>query len=269
MPAEGSSQTRHANAAPPMEQNIYEILDAIPETCWRYVARHELFLHLWERYRHPRAQYRVLDVGCGSGGLLAYLTRHGSVIPTGIDLFLNTLTYCQQRNITAVSAADATALPFQPNMFDFVIAQDVIEHIEDDTGALREIYRVCAPGGLTLILVPAFDFLWSTRDVRLHHVQRYRLDQIARKVQAAGFTLVRSTYTDQALFPILWAAVRLAPRTSEGIADLAVDAPGGSRFLNPILTAISRTEAAIVSRVDMPYGVSAVILARKSFNEVV
>src|SRR5690348_4330662 len=130
MTSEIPPQMSIVGTAPPMEQYIYEILDTIPDTCWRYVARHELFLRLWEDYRQPRPQYRVLDVGCGAGGLLAYLCRHAPVNPVGVDLFLNTLIYCQRRDIKAVSVADATTMPFDHDTFDFVIAQDVVEHIE-------------------------------------------------------------------------------------------------------------------------------------------
>jgi ubiquinone/menaquinone biosynthesis C-methylase UbiE len=143
---------------PLMAPHIYELLDAIPDTYWRYITRHELFFNLWQHHCWQRSNYHVLDIGCGSGGLLAYLAKRRQIIPIGVDLFLDTLPYCRQRGIHSVSAADATALPFSNNCFDFVIAQDVIEHIEDDTRALAEIYRVCQVGGIALILVPASRF---------------------------------------------------------------------------------------------------------------
>ncbi|MFL5801275.1 MAG: class I SAM-dependent methyltransferase [Roseiflexaceae bacterium] len=250
---------------PPMNPEIYALLDTVLETYWRYIARHELFARWWSRYRQPSTTYRVLDVGCGTGNLLAYLAKRVPMAPAGIDLFPDTLPYCVQRGIGAVSAADATALPFHDNMFDFVIAQDVVEHVEDDRLALQEMQRVCAPGGMTLVLVPAFTFLWSARDVKLRHYRRYTLDQIARRLQEAGFDLVHRTYTDLFLLPLLRAAIALAPRTPDGLADLEAEGtPGKSWLLNQALLTISRLESVCAYHAYLPFGVSAVVLGRKA-----
>src|SRR6266508_335274 len=261
--------TRHPadSKAPPMSPEIYALLDSVPDTYWRYIARHELFSSLWQLHRQQRDNYRVLDVGCGSGGLLAYLDKHNTIKPIGVDLFPGTLPYCLLRGINGVSVADATKLPFQADAFDLVIAQDVVEHIEEDTAALAEIYRVCMPGGLALILVPAFKFLWSARDVDLHHYRRYTLGQLTQRMQAAGFNVVHRTYTDLFLLPLLYAAIAIAPRTSDGLADLdTANPPGKSGPMNPALLAISRLEAAYARLATLPFGVSAVVLARKLAN---
>jgi methionine biosynthesis protein MetW len=248
-----------------MNPQIYALLDTVLETYWRYVARHELFAKWWSRYRQPRNRFRVLDVGCGTGNLLAYLAKRTAIAPAGIDLFPNTLPYCRRRGIDAVGAADATALPFRADMFDFVIAQDVIEHVEDDVRALQEMYRVCAPGGMALVLAPAFTFLWSARDVRLHHYRRYTLNQIAQRLYEAGFEVIHRTYTDLFLLPLLWAAITVAPRTPDGLADLEAEGtPGASWLLNQALLAVSRLESIFAYHACLPFGVSAVVLGRKA-----
>src|SRR3954469_5201991 len=114
--AEPATQLPAGAAAPPMGPEIYALLDAVPDTYWRYVARHELFFRLWQRHREQRATYRVLDVGCGTGGLLAYLAKRSQIAPVGVDLFPGALPYCKGRGIHAVSAADATALPFSDDL---------------------------------------------------------------------------------------------------------------------------------------------------------
>lgn len=252
---------------PPMNREMYELLDSVPDTYWRYVARHELFTALWRKHRTPKPPghpYRVLDVGCGAGGLLAYLAKREPVQPVGIDLFPDTLPYCVRRGVRLVSAADATAMPFPDTAFDFVVAQDVVEHIEDDLKALREIRRVTAPGGLALILVPAYQSLWSARDVALRHFRRYRLGQLAGRVAAAGFEVVRRTYTDCSLMPPMWLAVRLAPKTPDGLANLSGEAAPGSKGLGRVvLLTVARAEGLVARHVPLPFGVSAVVLARR------
>jgi hypothetical protein len=76
--------------------------------------------------------------------------------------------------------------------------------------------------------------------------------------------LIRSTYTDLFLLPLLKIAIAIAPRTRDGVADISVDSLGGKGLINRVLLAISRIEAAFARRVDLPFGVSALILARKS-----
>jgi SAM-dependent methyltransferase len=247
----------------PMLPRYYRLLDAIPETHWRYVARHELFLQLWASHREVHARYRVLDIGCGSGGLLAYVAGHSPSLPVGVDLFPDTLVYCHRRGIRNVSAAAATTLPFADGVFDFVVAQDVVEHVRDDAAALAEMFRVCAPGGIALVLVPAFRSLWSSRDLRLGHYRRYTLAEIGDGVASAGFLFLRRTYTDLLLFPVLRATVALAPRGLDGVPEVNLDAPGGKGLVNRALLALSRLEAAWVRRASLPFGVSAVVLARK------
>jgi SAM-dependent methyltransferase len=247
---------------PPMEPQIYDLVDTLADRYWRYVARHEAFATLWERYRQPQTKYRVLDVGCGTGGLLGYLAKRAPTLPIGIDLFAGTLPYCHRRGINSVSVADAIALPFHEAAFDFVVAQDVIEHVKDDRAALMEIHRVCAPGGIVLILVPAFEFLWSGRDAQLNHYRRYTVNHIATIVEASGFNVLHRTYTDMWLLPLLWAAIKTAPRTVDGLADLPSDAaPGQAQWVNSVLLTISRLESAFATNIGLPFGVSSVVLA--------
>ena len=61
---------------------------------------------------------------------------------------------------------------------DIVTAMDVLEHTDDDLAALRELRRVCKPGGLLLATVPAYGFLWSEHDEALKHRRRYTAHEL-------------------------------------------------------------------------------------------
>jgi len=79
---------------------------------------------------------------------------------------------------------------------DAVIMVNVLEHIEDDAGALREFQRMLSPGGHLLIFVPALSALFSELD-RIHgHYRRYHRAPLRRLVEAAGFDIVRLDYFD-------------------------------------------------------------------------
>ena len=242
---------------------MHAVLDRLPETYWRYVARHELFRRLWERHRTPQARYVVLDVGCGAGGLLAYLAAHAPVTPIGFDLGPEPLAYGRKRGLNALGVADAVALPIRPASVDLIIAQDVVEHVADDTALLAGMVETCRPGGLALILAPARQGLWSTRDVRLGHYRRYTLEQLTARVAAVGFDILHRTYLDLFLVPLLGTAVALARRTRDGVPDLPVDAPAGSGLVNRLLLAVSRVEAAVALRAPLPLGVAALVLGAR------
>ena len=69
-----------------------------------------------------------------------------------------------------------------------VLARDVLEHVDDDA-ALGECPRALRPGGLLVVLVPAWPALWSDRDVRAGHLRRYRRRGLRKLVESAGFTV--------------------------------------------------------------------------------
>ncbi len=110
---------------------------------------------------------RVLDLGCGEGrhAITAYLLE--AVESVGVDLSIDDLKTTRQRfgefarpndctRSLVVSVADGARLPFGDNAFDKVICAEVLEHIPDYRGVLREIARVLKPGGVLAVSVPRF-----------------------------------------------------------------------------------------------------------------
>ena len=88
--------------------------------------------------------------------------------------------------------------------FDLVLATDVIEHVDDDTAALREIRRVLKPGGHALITVPAFQSLWGVQDEIGQHKRRYPRRRTSSRNEAAGLSICKKFYFNYFLFlPIL------------------------------------------------------------------
>jgi SAM-dependent methyltransferase len=116
-------------------------------------------------------------------------------------------------------------LPFEDDSFDLAASLDVIEHLEDDLGALRELRRVVAPGGALLITVPAYPWLWSGHDEVNHHHRRYTRRSLRRVAEQAGWKQVRTTYFNSLLLPVailLRVLDRLSRKTTESSLDLWV-----------------------------------------------
>ncbi len=130
----------------------------VEDTYWWFVARRRLVHSLLGRHL-PAAggPRRIVDVGCGTGATLATLAEYGEVI--GVDRSQHALHYCQERGHHRLVRGDGAALPLADESVDVVTALDLLEHIADDAGAVREFVRVLRPGGVLVVTVPAGDWI--------------------------------------------------------------------------------------------------------------
>jgi SAM-dependent methyltransferase len=172
---------------------------------------------------HLPARSRILDAGCGSGRNMVELARHGPV--TGIELSNTSVEVARGRAVGDVIAGSVLEMPFEDDSFDLAASLDVIEHLEDDLGALRELRRVVAPGGSLLVTVPAYPWLWSGHDEVNHHHRRYTRRSLRCVAEQAGWKQVRTTYFNSLLLPVailLRVLDRLSRKTTESSLDLWV-----------------------------------------------
>jgi methyltransferase family protein len=125
---------------------------------------------------------------------------------------------------------------------DLVLLMDVIEHVEDDIGLVREYVDKVARGTRFIVTVPAFMWLWSGHDVFLEHVRRYTLVGIERVIRAGGLTIERGCYFYAALLPLV-AASRGLERLTRRVHDEARSQMQEFHpAVNAILSSICRTE---------------------------
>jgi SAM-dependent methyltransferase len=142
---------------------------------------------------------RILDAGCGSGRNMVELARLGDV--TGVELSDTSVALARERGVGEVIAGSVLEMPFAEDSFDLAVSLDVIEHLEDDLGALRELRRTVAPGGALLVTVPAYQWLWSGHDEINHHHRRYTRRTLQRVAEQAGWQQARTTYFNSLLLP--------------------------------------------------------------------
>ncbi|HTU78390.1 MAG TPA: class I SAM-dependent methyltransferase [Solirubrobacteraceae bacterium] len=203
---------------------------------------------------------RILDAGCGSGRNMVELARYGTV--TGIELSQTSVELARERDVGEVIAGSVLELPFADDSFELAASLDVIEHLEDDLGALRELRRTVAPGGALLLTVPAYQWLWSGHDVINHHHRRYTRRSLRAVAERAGWRQVRTTYFNSLLLPVavaLRALDRLSSKTTESSLDLWVP----PQPLNWLLERPLATEAALIARGGrIPAGLSLLAVFR-------
>jgi SAM-dependent methyltransferase len=131
----------------------------------------------------------VLDVGAGSGTFSNRLSARGFEV-TSADVTDEALDVLRSRVSGAVVRADATSLPFSSGSFDALILAEVLEHLDDDEGALAEAARVLRPNGILGITVPRNPAWFSRSDRWAGHVRRYTRGQLESRVAAAGFEIL-------------------------------------------------------------------------------
>ena len=146
-----------------MDAAAYAVEAEIEKVHWWFVVRRRLFARIIKELGVD-SNSAVLDIGTGTGSNLRLLADLGIRRVTGLDFSDIAINFCKAKGLGSVQKGDVCQLPFADKSFDFVIASDIIEHVDDDRRALREIARVLADGGSALITVPAFPALWGLQD---------------------------------------------------------------------------------------------------------
>jgi len=222
---------------------------------WWYRGRRRIIRAELDRLP-VRACARVLDAGCGSGRTLEELGRYGEV--SGIELDPGAAEMARKRGCGDVRVGRLEELPWEEGHFDLITCLDVIEHTPDDRATLRELRRVCAPGGFLLATVPAYQSLWSMHDVANHHYRRYSRPGLRAAALEGGWRVRRMTsFNGLLLGPA--AAVRLAERRRlrQPNSGYKPELTLGPEWLNAVLEQPLRLEARWLGRGrSMPAGLS-------------
>lgn len=194
------------------DPDLYAGLVAVEDRHFWFRARNRAIVAVFDTIKRNLAPgYRLLEVGCGTGNVLRDLQRAavgGSVI--GMDLHQEGLRYARRRlDPVLLARGDAARPPFCVK-FDVVGLFDVLEHIDDDVEALRQIRGLLGSGGALLLTVPADPHLWSYFDVASNHRRRYTAPELRDKLVAAGYTVEYLTPYMTAIHSLVWAGRRLA-----------------------------------------------------------
>src|ERR1041384_7049342 len=128
-----------------MQTEEYERMYRLEDSYWWFVGRHRLVTGFLELTYPRRKDLTILDIGCGTGAMSEKLTSHGSVVSA--DFSELALSFSRKRGLNRLCASDAIHLPFRSESFDVVVAMDILEQVEDDHAAIKEIQRVLKPGG--------------------------------------------------------------------------------------------------------------------------
>jgi SAM-dependent methyltransferase len=242
-----------------MKEHTYPIMFRVEQSHWWYAGRRKILASFLEDIcrRVTDRRPRILDVGCGTGANLLMLSQYGDA--EGVDVSEDALAFCRERGLEKVELGAAEKLPYDDGTFDLVTALDVVEHLDNDLAGLREMRRVLRPGGHVLLFVPTFMFLWGLQDDVSNHRRRYRLPELRRVLEQAGFEIERTTYANITFFlPILLARklMRVTGIKAESENNINVSA------FNGLLGGMLGAESVVLKYMNIPFGVSGLCVAR-------
>lgn len=247
------------------DASAFGFLFEVEQRHFWHVGRREIILDVLRKNVPHLSALKMLEIGCGNGSVLAHLKQNGVDIEGG-DIFLEALKFSQQR-VGSVNLyhLDVLALPFIDS-FDIIGLFDVLEHIDEDERALREIGQALKSGGMLILTVPANKFLWGYFDAHSYHKRRYSKRELAAKLERNGFIIKKLTFFMFFLFPLL-AAIRMAGNILHG-------AGGGGKgrahleernvpIINDFFLGILGLEKWLLRYFTLPFGASLLVLAQK------
>ena len=241
-----------------MNKTSHDIEKRVEGFHWWFSVRRKLLRSILPSLPLPLGLL-ALDVGCGTGSNLELLRAEGlSVI--GLDHSLYALSLAKMNTQQPFINGDLNKLPIRSGSIGLIIAMDILEHLEDDRSGIRECFQALKRGGILILTVPAFKWLWGIQDVATQHKRRYKMKEILNLLTMEGFEIVKSSYFNFFLFfPILIVRrathlLRLKIRSENEI---------NSPLLNSLLKGIFSLEPYILEHFSFPFGVSILCIARK------
>lgn len=248
-----------------MKREEFEQMYQAEDRLWWYRQLRQHVIDLLELdQQQPRPALRILDAGCGTGGMAARLQPYGTVV--GVDLAPFAVAVCRERrDLQHTAVASITALPFPAASFDLAVSLDVISDAGtgNDAVAVAELARVVRPGGRICLNLPALRWLAGEHDLAVETKRRYTRDEVLQLVTRAGFLPERLTYWNSFLLPVVAVSRGLSRLRGRSEQQAHSDITVPAAPINRTLQAITQGEAQVLRRRDLPLGSSLLCVARR------
>lgn len=246
-----------------MLDSEYETMYQLEDKHWWFVSKRNFVRQVLDDNLHKNG-LKILDVGCGTGGMLQLLGTYGKVF--GMELHRKACELTLQRGHPGIVQGNAPYFPFKKETFHLITLFDVLyhQHILDDQAVIRQLLDLMVPGGLILITDSAFEFLKSRHDLAVMARHRYTLEELTDTLTRVDFSILKKTYLYCTLFPLVlisrWIDKLVLAFAKPTIhSDLKMTPP----VLNRLLIVLHAGEGKLVKVFNFPFGSSLLILGRK------
>jgi SAM-dependent methyltransferase len=234
-----------------VRDEVYQSAAAAEDTHWWFRARREIILSLIPKLPNDIS---ILEVGCGNGGNLKSLSTLGQL--SAIEMNQDARARANSRNVAVVEYGCLPDHIDLSKQYELVLALDVLEHVEDESAGFLALSKLVKPGGILMLTVPAFNFLWSSHDEDSLHYRRYHIGDFEELVSESSMKIDYLSFFNCLLFPFALAYFKIFLRFFQERKLNAMNLP--PKWINELFHIIFASEARILGRFRLPFGSSIV-----------
>ncbi|MCB9026084.1 MAG: class I SAM-dependent methyltransferase [Bdellovibrionaceae bacterium] len=247
------------------ESSYKECFELEEKSFW-FQHRNSVVEKLLDKYSKNK---HITDIGGGNGFMSLHLQNKGYQV-TLIEPGATACENAKQRGLSNVIQGTIEDIELKKPI-ETAICCDVLEHIENPIAFLKNIYKKMQPGGVLLITVPAYSFLWSASDVEAQHFKRYNSKTLKEELTGTGFETIYFSYFFSYLVPLIF-LFRTLPFKLKGLSQNFIKSNHQKRskehFRNNVITNVfiffNRIELFVLKKnVKTPLGGSLVLVAKK------
>ncbi len=248
--------------------DAFKLLFEIEEKNFWFVNRNKIIINLFKKHVGEEVN-KVLEIGSGTGYVLKGLNdTFKNYNLYGSEIHLEGIKYAESRlrNIEFIQV-DATNMPFE-NEFNAIGAFDVLEHIEQDLKVIQQVHKALKSGGLFIISVPQYQWMWSVNDDIAYHKRRYSRKELKNKLLSEGFEIDYVSSFVFILFPVMYISRLFKQKKVHEITEEIIFKEMNELKLNPMLNsifgALMKIDVFLIKNgISLPFGGSLIIVAKK------
>lgn len=245
----------------------YIKMSKVEEQHWWYISLHSQVLAYIKAY-FTDSQIKILDAGCGTGGLIRYLQAHGYHHFSGFDISPTGIEFAKKKcQLPALQVGDLRSMDkyYAPNTFDVIVSNDVLYFLnpEEQRKFLQHSYELLNSSGILILNLPCFEAFRGIHDISVGIQQRFHPSIVKKIVNGSGFQIQKRVFWPFLLSPLILLARWLQRLKLRFYPDLQVksdiDLPGD--FANTALKKLFRLENTLLPAA--PFGSSMLLVLKK------
>ena len=244
-----------------MKSVEYATMAEREQSYWWHLGRLYIIQAYIQRATARKKTVKIMNIGCGTGGTIDMLESFGVV--DNVDISDDAIRFMKEHGYKRITKVHDIELPFKNKSYDVVGAFDVLEHIEDQVGALKEWKRILKDDGAIVITVPAYQWLWTEHDVSLYHKRRYTVSRLVQAAAEAGLKPEKKSYAIVFSLPLV-AGFRLLNKALHRKTDSETSYVDLPDWVNSLFTRLLYAEAKLHGKIYYPFGTSVVTILRKA-----
>lgn len=253
-----------------MRPEQFRLHAEIEDKHWWFRARKAIIVRLVNQLLPPSRDLTIVDVGCGTGGVISALADRYRCI--GVDTSEEAISLAKTKfpSVDFICGQAPECLGSKSESVDMFMLLDVLEHVELDRELVASLFGVLKPGGQMVLTVPANMSMWSPQDENYGHFRRYEPEQLMKLWSGLPVTVRLFSYFNTYLYPLV-RGIRIFTRIrgrewGQANTDLSIPGP----MVNQALEALFSYEVNALTKMvsdsrqkSFPFGVSLVACLSK------